>query len=348
MDLEVGHVNLARGFRGGERQTELLVRELARRGVRQRVLVRRGSALPDRLVDDPGLAVREIPWPYLPFTGHLRGCHVIHGHDGRAPALTALASFRFGVPYVLTRRIQAAPGPTSLWAWRRASALAALSRGVADTLGAATGRSDVEIVPSALSHLPVDGEVAGRLRARWGDDVVVVCPAQLVPGQKGQEHLIDAARVLEAEGRPIRVVLLGRGEGEAVFRRRAEGLTSVEFGGFVDDLGNWLAAADALVLPSLHEGLGSVILDGMDAGLPVVASDIPGIRDVVRHGDTGLLVPPADPAALADALRRLLDDRSLARRLGAAGRIAARSFTPERMADRYLEIYRGVVRGGAS
>lgn len=339
----MGHVNLARGFRGGERQTELLVRELARRGVRQRLIVRSDSALGARFAGDDEVAVHEISWPYLPFVGRLAGCRVLHGHDGKAPAFAALAAARFGVPFVLTRRIQAAPGRTSRWAWRRAAGLVGLSRGVAATLGRATGRPDVRVIPSALAGLPVDRDTVRRLRDGWGDRFVVVCPAQLVAGQKGQEHLIDAARRLESEGVALRVVLLGRGEGEAAFRERSRGLESVEFGGFVDNLGDWLAAADALALPSLHEGLGSVILDAFDAGLPVVASDIPGIRDVVRHDETGLLVPPADADALADALTRLASDPDACRRLGAAGREAAADYTPERMADRYLALYEELV-----
>ena len=199
------------------------------------------------------------------------------------------------------------------------------------------------MIPSAHARLPVDSDVSRRLRVRWGERFVVVCAAQLVAGQKGQEHLIEAAQRLEGgEGRPVHVVLLGRGSGEARFRELARGSGSVEFGGFVENVGDYLDAGDALVLPSLHEGLGSVILDAFAAGLPVVASDIPGIRDVVEHEITGLLVPPADPVALTAALARLRDDDALRTRLAEAGRRASADFTPERMADRYLALYREV------
>lgn len=336
----LGHVNLARGFRGGERQTELLIRELSDRGLSQVAVVRSDGELGARLSSVHGLSVSPVAWPFLHATAALRGCDLLHAHDGRAPAFTALAALRYSRPYVVTRRIQRPPGRGSTWAYRRAAALVGLSEGVAGGLRRATGRGDVRVVPSASSNLPVDPGSVARIAARFEGRFLVVCPAQLVPGQKGQEHLIAAARTLEEAGTPVCVLLLGRGGGESLFRQLAAGLESVEFGGFVDNLGDYLAAADALVLPSLHEGLGSVLLDAFAAGLPVVASDIPGVRDVVRDGETGVLVPPSDAGALARALLRLRDDADLRERLARAGLEAATHYTPARMAERYLALYR--------
>ena len=82
----------------------------------------------------------------------------------------------------------------------------------------------------------------------------------------------------------------------------------------------------------------------MAAGLPVVASDLPGYREVVRHEREGLLVPPADPIALAEAAARVLDDASLAGRLAMGGRARARTFTWRRIAARVERVYAKVVR----
>jgi glycosyltransferase involved in cell wall biosynthesis len=81
----------------------------------------------------------------------------------------------------------------------------------------------------------------------------------------------------------------------------------------------FLAAADAFVLPSLTEGLPGALVEAMAAGLPCVTTDIPGNRELVRDEETGLLVPPQDPTALARALGRILDDPSLAARVAKAG-----------------------------
>ena len=102
-----------------------------------------------------------------------------------------------------------------------------------------------------------------------------------------------------------------------------------------------LGAADALAVPSTRpEPLGLVALEGAAAGLPVVASDHGGVREAVRHGETGLLVPPGDTAALAGALRLLADDPHLAGRLGAAGAELVRTdFGRERMLDKVQDVY---------
>jgi glycosyltransferase involved in cell wall biosynthesis len=116
------------------------------------------------------------------------------------------------------------------------------------------------------------------------------------------------------------------------------------FRGEVDDV---LGAADALVVPStLPEPLGLVALEGAAAGLPVVASDAGGLREVVEHGRTGLLVAPGDPAALASALDGLARDPGMASALGAAGAArVARRFTAARMVEELEALYGRLARG---
>jgi glycogen(starch) synthase len=100
-----------------------------------------------------------------------------------------------------------------------------------------------------------------------------------------------------------------------------------------------------LVLPSLYEELGTVLLEAMWADLPVVASKTGGIPDVVSDGVNGLLVPPSDAEALARAIDRVLANTDLARRLGAAARELAKDYDWDTLADRVLEVYRRVCAG---
>jgi glycosyltransferase involved in cell wall biosynthesis len=107
------------------------------------------------------------------------------------------------------------------------------------------------------------------------------------------------------------------------------------------DVPSLLADADVFVLASRSEGLPLSVIEAMAAGLPVVASDVGGLRELVRDGETGALVPPGDPAALADALRPLLADRELRRRLGTAGRERAKTlFDVSAFRRANLELYR--------
>jgi glycosyltransferase involved in cell wall biosynthesis len=116
----------------------------------------------------------------------------------------------------------------------------------------------------------------------------------------------------------------------------------VVFAGFRRDVGACLAAADVVALPSLHEGLGVAALEAMAAARPVVASRVGGLAEVVVDGESGVLAPPGDPAALADALRGLAGDPARRAQLGQGGRarVLAR-YTSARMAEGTLACYGG-------
>ena len=110
--------------------------------------------------------------------------------------------------------------------------------------------------------------------------------------------------------------------------------------GHRDDVPALLASCDVFVLPSLYEGLPLSVLEAMASARPVVATDVAGSNEVVRHAESGLLVPPADPRALADAIRRVLSDRVEAERLARAGRARVeREFSVERMVRGVEAVY---------
>ena len=156
----------------------------------------------------------------------------------------------------------------------------------------ARGREDVR----GELGLPVDAEV-------------VICVARLVE-RKHQAHLLSAATLLADRPR-LRVVLVGSGEDEEALRAQAaaDGIErSVVFAGEVEDVTSLLWASDLLCLPSRREGVPRAVMEAMACRLPVVATDVVGTREVVHDGETGVLVPFAQPPALAAAIAGLLDD----------------------------------------
>ena len=176
----------------------------------------------------------------------------------------------------------------------------------------------------------------------------VLFVGRLAP-QKGVRTLIEAAGALRTPG--IQVLLVGDGPEQA--RLESEVGTSglghrVHFLGFVhhDTVPAALAHADLLVLPSLYEELGTVLLEAMWSNLPIVASRTGGIPDVVSDGKTGLLVPPGEPRALAGAIDRVLGSPDLARRLAQAAHERARDYDWEVLAGRVLDVYRRVSNRG--
>lgn len=337
----IAHVNLARGFRGGERQTELLVRELGRRGVAQRLVARSAEPLIVRLADEPGLDRRPVRG-IVSAARALRGAALAHAHEGRCVQATALARWFSGVPYVITRRVVRPLGnnPVTRRIYTSASALVGISTSIATALADYTPGSQPRVIPSAVTPVIPDGQTVRALRERFGPGPIVGHVGALIGYQKGQPLLIEAAR----ERPRVQFVFVGSGPDEAALRAQSEGLGNVHFAGQVEDVASHLASFDVFAFPSLFEGLGSILLDAMALELPIVASRTGGIPDIIRDGDNGLLVPPDDSDALGAAIDRLLDDTLLQERFAANNRAAIDNYSVARMADRYAALYTELTR----
>ena len=155
--------------------------------------------------------------------------------------------------------------------------------------------------------------------------------------RKGLDVLLEAFRQLDRDA-----VLWVAGEGPNTSALSATAPPGVEWLGRISDgeLAQRLRAATVFCAPSLHgESFGVILLEAMAAGTPVVASDISGYRDVARQEKEAVLVPGGDPVALAGGLRRVLDDPTLAGRLVEAGTARAATFSMERLATRYADLY---------
>jgi glycosyltransferase involved in cell wall biosynthesis len=173
----------------------------------------------------------------------------------------------------------------------------------------------------------------------------VVLPARML-WTKGVGEFVEAARRLRAEGVEARFVLVGGPDPENpasvpeaqldAWAREA----AVECWGRREDMARVLAEAHVVCLPSYREGLPKALLEAAAAGRPIVTTDTPGCRDVVRHGDNGLLAPAKDAAALTAALRALLADPALRARMGRRGReIAEAEFSLERVTAATIAVY---------
>jgi glycosyltransferase involved in cell wall biosynthesis len=196
-----------------------------------------------------------------------------------------------------------------------------------------------------LSRFQPPAESRAAIRLRLGvppSDRVVASVGQLIQA-KGFDHLVAAAALLKH--RPDTTFLIaGDGERRAALADQIARLGMVErvrLLGKRDDVQEILGAADVFVCPSVwDEALGYVILEAMSVGLPAVASEVGGIPEVVADGETGLLVPPRDPAALAQAIARLLDDPAARERMGRAGRRAVHEhFSLDSAIERTLALY---------
>ena len=134
-------------------------------------------------------------------------------------------------------------------------------------------------------------------------------------------------------------LLCGDGRDEQRFRDEIGDLDNIELVGWVDHVGDYLASFDIFVFPSLHEALGSVLLDVLQFGLPIVASNVGGIPGIVEEGVNGMLVEPEDANGLFVALDKLIGDSELCENMRRNNSELARNYTAEAMADSYEQLY---------
>ena len=170
--------------------------------------------------------------------------------------------------------------------------------------------------------------------------------------EKGIGEYVEAARRLRAGGLAVECWLAGAPDpgnpasiDEAQLAAwRAEG--AVTLLGLVEEMPALLAQVDVAVLPSYREGVPLSLLEAAACGLPLIATDVPGCREVVREGENGLLIPPRDPVALSEAIARLAGDAALRRRMGAASRqLAVAEFAQEAVFEQTLAVYRELLPG---
>ena len=206
-------------------------------------------------------------------------------------------------------------------------------------------------------HNGVDAEAA-RAAARTalavgipaGDGSLVGCVARLEK-VKGVADFVDAAAAIASQVPSARFVVAGSGSEETslVARRDPALAERLAFLGDVRPVEPLLAALDVLVLPSLSEGLPTVLLEAGVLGVPVVATAVGGIPEVVEDAVTGVLVPPSQPDVLASAVTRLLHSPAAARAMGEAGRARVeREFTLERTVAGHLAVYESLLGSGGS
>lgn len=353
---------------GGPKQVYDLVRYLPR-GEFEVVVAAPRDGIFFKRFQELGVRVEELPLRRLG-PRHLfstirliraLGIHVVHTH-GKGPGLYGrLAAWWTGVPAVHTFHGIHYRGYSPLNQVLYLAMERVLSRlthtvinvsASQEAEGLALGLfrpSQSALVVNGINFDELDRTIAtvpiGRASLGLGaDDLVLGCVTRFDP-IKRVETLLQALKLLAARIIPGVTLLLvgGGGEEERIRRLVAEmGLgKNVIFTGLIENPVRVYPSLNVYVATSLKEGLPLSLVEAMGAGLPVVATDVPGHRDVVVHGETGLLVPPEDPAALADAVSSLLGDRERRRRTAEAARQRAlKEFSIQPMVAGTAEVYR--------
>ncbi len=354
--MRVLHLDSETSLRGGQRQVELLARALSERGATQALVAPRDSRLAPRL-RELGLDI----FPYEPgrwlglrsprLRGWLRatardfGADLAHAHSAKAHTLAA-AALAGRLPLVVTRRVDfpVRNNPLSRWKYRHpALRFIAISNGVAGVLrDGGVPAERIDVVWSGVDPARVAGGEGSRLREEWlaGRPGPVIGFVGALVDHKAPWILAEAAPAICRDLPGARIVFVGDGAERPRLEHLAAGNDALHLAGWRDDIADVYAALDLFVMPSKLEGLCTALVDALFAGVPAIGSRTGGIPDVLLDGETGLLVPPLDPDALARAVVDLWNNPARRELLARRGREHARArFTADAMAGGTYAVY---------
>lgn len=359
--MKILHVETGNKLFGGPLQVYYLLRGLHQQGQQNILVCSAGSAIGDaaREVTANIYAVPMAGDLDIPFVWRLRRIirkespDLIHLHSRRgADLLGGIAGRLENVPVILSRRVD---NPEPRWwvavKYRLYDQVVTISEGIRDVLlKEGVPAEKVTCVPSAVDirqYRPAcdRGWFEQAVGVESGQPVVGVI-AQLIP-RKGHRYLLEAIPDLVRQIPEVQFLFFGTGELETELQTEIEqrGLRgTVRLAGFRDDLPRVLPCLDTVVHPALMEGLGVSLLQAAACGVPIVASAVGGIPEIVQDKVNGYLVPPRQPEALGRALLSLLENQSRAREMGKAGRaIVEQGFSIEAMVKGNMELYAAVI-----
>jgi len=364
--MEIAHIDIGESLRGGQRQLLNLARGLRERGCCQIIVCREESDLETcaRMEEFPTFTLpgRDPLHAYgiLQLRQFLRSapCDLLHAHDGHGQTVAWMASAGTGIRRVASRRVAFLPSEGQRWTYslkyaHTCDAVIAVSNFIREgAIRCGLPQSMIEVIPDGIELPPElpSKESHARARARWGAGAGEFLVGHLgaFTHEKGQEVALQAFQLLR-EGLPhARLLLAGDGptfhQIEIIKRSSALG-ERVYFCGALQDPAEFFSALDLFVMPSKSEGLGSSALIAMSYGLPVIASRVGGLPEVVEEGRTGWLIEPGSPAMLAQAIMAAAADRALLQQRGLKGRERARLFTVDIMVQRTEALYRRLLFG---
>jgi glycosyltransferase involved in cell wall biosynthesis len=354
-DPELHVLMLADRFevRGSSRQTISLARRLPEFGIRPEIVCTDATVLPR--AQREGLVLREqrhlkspvVGWAARHWLARELEEHppdVIHVQQRSMLAVGRSLAHGLERPYVVSIHDYLAPRETLRVDWTWCRRIIAVSDSVKAELKAQAGIADDRIT---VIHSGVETELSEASREVLAPQrAPVIGTAGPLEAAKGLRYFLDAVPAVLQSHPEAEFVIAGAGPEEANLRRQVRELGVVEHVTFVPDvmeLTQSLSAMDVFVLPSLKQGLGTIMLEAMLRGRPVIATSAGGVYSVVTDNRTGLLVPPRDSAALARRIVELLNDPLRARQIGRAARdMVCREFPVEHMVEQTAHLYRAV------
>jgi len=355
-DLRVTFIAGTLGQGGAERQLYLILRALVGCGTKLRLLTLTAGEFWEPRIAELGVPIEHVgasPSRWMRLARIVRAVRrerpdIVQSQHFYANLYAAAAGRLCGSPSIgairgnLDSEMAASGRLLGSLGLRLPTALAA------NSASACVRARDAGARQAAVAMLPNAVAVPSGAEPRAaGKPPVLLTAGRLVP-QKRVDRLLRALGMLRARGTPFRAMIAGDGPERAALASQSEALKlangSVAFVGRVDDLSQHYLRADLLVLTSDHEGTPNVVLEAMAYGLPVVATRVGGVPEVVEHERTGILVERDDEAGLASALQRLIEDPQARAQMGAAGRARVEAlYSTEALPGHLARLYGSVL-----
>lgn len=358
--MSLFQIDSGKEWRGGQRQSFFLAKGLKEKGYDFQFVVQPGSPLHKKALQAQ-LPLLPLNIPHelsissvlrLNFWMRKRKCQLVHFHDAHSLAVGLVAASLAKVPLKVNSRRVDFPlkkNYLSRLKYRRNNIdlTIAVSERVKEVLvKEGLEPRKIEVIPDGIDFTPFEKVTSSYYLHQElsfsPEDFLVGIVAHLAD-HKGHKYLIQATEILREKAPRIKVIIVGEGPLKMKLDRQVKEThlqNMVFFLGFREDIPQILASLDLFVLSSYLEGMGSTLLDAMISRLPVVATKVGGIPEVISHEQTGLLVPPRNPQALAGAILRLYKDRNLATKLGNKGyEVVHERFSAEAMARKIINLY---------
>jgi L-malate glycosyltransferase len=327
--LSIIHLDTEETWRGGQESLLTLARGLRARGYRQAIVCPPSSVLAER-AKSAGFPIAKLG---------LRTADIVHAHGGRALTVAFRETIGSNVPRVVTRHVAFRPRNPWLhrvkykWACDGVIAVSdAVRRGLIET---GVPGAKIEVIHTGI-EMP---EPAPPDKSKFGldDSDFVVGHMGAFTKEKGQDVAVAAANLLRESMPYARFILAGDGKLLNEMRQRAP--QTVTFPGFVANHAAFFGALNVFIMPSRSEAWGMAALEAMAHGVPVIASDVGGLPEIVEPGNGGWLVPPGDPAALARAITEAASSPYRLHEQGLKARKRAELFSVARMVEQTEAFY---------
>lgn len=358
-ELSLFQIDAGKEWRDGQRQSFFLAKELKRNGYSFQFVVQTGSPLHQK-ASDAGLPVLSMKIGSkadafsavrLFLAMKRKKCQLVNFHDTHSLSVGYAAASLAKVPIRLISRRADFPLKQNVFLRRKytqnVDAVLAISDEVKNVLvEEGIDPQLIRVIPEGIDFACYEDKTSkDYLRHEFSfvpDDFLVGIVVQ-VADDRGQKYLIQVSKHLRESNPKIKIIILGEGPLRLELNRQVKEIKAedmVFYLGFKEDIPKILNSLDVFVLASDHESLGSIVRDAMAFRLPIVATRIGKIPEVIDHQKTGLLVPPQRPKSLANAILKVHENRELAARLGKNGyEDVHQKYSAESMALHAIDLY---------